>query len=437
MNRLAICLRHAAALGLDVDLQATDKARALLGRQRHTVQNIPAMAWQDVPAFYQSLNGGTLSELALKLTILTAMRSKAVRHMHEDQLDGNVWTVPAEYMKGRKGATKDFRVALSGEALAVIDEARKFTRDGSLFPGVRKGVISDMTMTALLNRRGIKARVHGFRSSLRVWLAEAVNAPHDVAETCLGHVVGGAVERAYRRTDFLEQRRALMERWAGHVSLKRSYNVVADMTVPLASLSDDPTLEESILDEALEFCVQNSKKFVTSSGVYLPALDEDASFAASLFEPIWQRIGNTRKPLQFVGHKISDVKCDVWTKAYTSGYRASEIIRKNFAYNDMLDRPFPKSARMFRSMILTGDVEAPPKPKGRPSVAHRDTLLVALAKRVRKDFGLNFSAGRDKFLGSNIPVCGVTLSAAGLYGLGIEIKPETARKIGEKNPEGV
>ena len=35
LNKLSICLRHAAALGLDVDLQATDKARALLGKQRH------------------------------------------------------------------------------------------------------------------------------------------------------------------------------------------------------------------------------------------------------------------------------------------------------------------------------------------------------------------------------------------------------------------
>jgi hypothetical protein len=35
MNRLAIVLRHAAALGLDVDLQATEKAKALLGSTRH------------------------------------------------------------------------------------------------------------------------------------------------------------------------------------------------------------------------------------------------------------------------------------------------------------------------------------------------------------------------------------------------------------------
>lgn len=45
-----------------------------------------------------------------------------------------------------------------------------------------------------------------------------MNAPHDVAETILGHVVGGSVERAYRRTDFIDQRRTLMERWAQHVS---------------------------------------------------------------------------------------------------------------------------------------------------------------------------------------------------------------------------
>ncbi|MDB5615056.1 MAG: phage integrase-like protein contains catalytic core domain, partial [Devosia sp.] len=36
LNRLSICMHHAAALGLDVDLQATEKARALLGKQRHT-----------------------------------------------------------------------------------------------------------------------------------------------------------------------------------------------------------------------------------------------------------------------------------------------------------------------------------------------------------------------------------------------------------------
>lgn len=213
MNRLSICMRHAAALGLDVDLQATEKAKALLGKQRHTAKNIPALNWRDVPAFYQSLDGGSITELALRLLILTAVRSYPLRHLHLDQIDGDIWTIPAEAMKGRVGATSDFRVPLSQEAQQVIAEAAPFARDGFLFPGVRKGVISDMTMSKFMERRGMAERPHGFRSSFRDWVAEATNTPHDVAETALGHTVGGKVERSYRRTDFMEQRWALMGRW--------------------------------------------------------------------------------------------------------------------------------------------------------------------------------------------------------------------------------
>ena len=215
MNRLSICLRHAAALGLDVDLQATDKAKALLGKQRHTPKHIPAMNWQDVPEFNQSL-GSSPTELALKLLILTAVRSYPLRHIHEDQIEGDLWTIPAAHMKGRVGATSDFRVPLSGEALSVIEQARPFSRDGYLFPGTRKGVISDMTMSNYMKRLGLEARPHGFRSSFRDWCAEATDTPREIAETALGHVTGGSVERAYRRTDYLEQRHDLMERWAMH-----------------------------------------------------------------------------------------------------------------------------------------------------------------------------------------------------------------------------
>jgi integrase len=69
-----------------------------------------------------------------------------------------------------------------------------------------------------MERRGMAARPHGFRSSLRDWLAEATDAPHEVAETILAHVAGTSVQRAYRRTDYLEQRRALLNRWASFVT---------------------------------------------------------------------------------------------------------------------------------------------------------------------------------------------------------------------------
>jgi Arm DNA-binding domain len=71
LNRLSICLRHAAALGLDVDLQAPIKAQALLGKRKHTATHIPALPWQEVPDFYASLSDGSITHLALRLLILT------------------------------------------------------------------------------------------------------------------------------------------------------------------------------------------------------------------------------------------------------------------------------------------------------------------------------------------------------------------------------
>lgn len=58
------------------------------------------------------------------------------------------------------GAAKDFRVPLSLEAQRVIDLARPHARGGCyLFPSVRKGVISDATMSRLMERRGLGARL--------------------------------------------------------------------------------------------------------------------------------------------------------------------------------------------------------------------------------------------------------------------------------------
>ncbi len=213
LNRIRIVLRHGAALDLDVDLQAPEKAKALLGAQRHVVRRIPSMNWRDVPEFYRSLGEDSLTELALRLLILTAARSAEIRFLNLDEVDGDLWTVPAERMK----SGREHRVPLSAEACSVINAARPFKRGGILFPGRGKGVISDMTMSSLLRRRGLEARPHGFRSSFRTWCAEATDTPREIAETCLAHKSASAVEAAYRRTDYLDARRLLMTRWAEHV----------------------------------------------------------------------------------------------------------------------------------------------------------------------------------------------------------------------------
>ena len=141
IERLGICFRHASALDIDVDLQAVEKAKALLGKQRHEVEHIPALPWADVPEFYASLDEATPTHLALRLLILTAVRSAPIRHLRLENISGDTWTIPQKIMKGRVNKTPDFMVPLSSEALHVIEQAKPFARDGNLFASPRKGVL--------------------------------------------------------------------------------------------------------------------------------------------------------------------------------------------------------------------------------------------------------------------------------------------------------
>ncbi len=68
--------------------------------------------------------------------------------------------------------------------------------------------------------------VHGFRSAFRDWAGNETHFAREVAEAALAHVVGDAAERAYRRGDALEKRRALMKAWADFLEPSTRGNVV-------------------------------------------------------------------------------------------------------------------------------------------------------------------------------------------------------------------
>jgi integrase len=55
---------------------------------------------------------------------------------------------------------------------------------------------------------------HGFRSTFSDWASEVSPFSSELRETALAHTVGTEAERAYRRGDALEKRRAMMESWA-------------------------------------------------------------------------------------------------------------------------------------------------------------------------------------------------------------------------------
>ena len=197
ITRLKVVLKHAVAMGLAVDLQATDKARVLLGKSRQKTEHIAAAAMGGGSGVLRVADEDSICHLALRLLILTAARSAEVRFVRLDEIEGTTWIIPAERMKA--GVTH--RIPLSRRPRRSSRRRARFRRDGFLFPSVRKGVISDATMSRMMERRGMPERPHGFRSSFRDWCAEATTTPREVAEAALAHIDGTKTERAYRRTD--------------------------------------------------------------------------------------------------------------------------------------------------------------------------------------------------------------------------------------------
>jgi integrase len=171
-----------------------------------------AMSYQDVPAFMKRLRTvGSISALSVEFTVLTAARSGEVRGATWSEIDGDVWVVPAQRMKGGR----EHRVPLVPRALKILATVKKLRTSDFIFPGQRGDrPLSDMSLSAVLRRLKVDATVHGFRSSFRDWAGDATTFPRELAEAALAHAVGDETERAYRRGDALKRRRELMEAWA-------------------------------------------------------------------------------------------------------------------------------------------------------------------------------------------------------------------------------
>jgi integrase len=153
---------------------------------------------------------------ALALLVLTATRTSEVigASWSEVDLDGKIWTIPAERIK----AGREHRVPLSAPAVALLKRRHDARQgDGWIFPGVRDQHLSNNAMLALLDRMGRGSiTAHGFRSTFRDWASEQTNFPREVAEMALAHAIGDKVEAAYRRGDLFAKRTKLMDAWAAY-----------------------------------------------------------------------------------------------------------------------------------------------------------------------------------------------------------------------------
>ncbi|MFG6637147.1 tyrosine-type recombinase/integrase [Sulfitobacter sp. 1A12126] len=217
-HRMRIIFRKAKLMGLDADPFVVEAAAHILGDVKRKVEHIAATPWREVPGVYARLNRSGASFRCLRWMILTATRSESARGARFSEIEGDVWTIPAERMKGTQGDVEAFRVPLSSEALRLLEEFKKSATGDLMFPSYRSGYISSTALQKVLNEMGEAGRPHGFRTSFRSWVQDTEAASFDVAETALAHRVGSTVERSYARSDLLDQRRVLMERWSTFVT---------------------------------------------------------------------------------------------------------------------------------------------------------------------------------------------------------------------------
>lgn len=184
------------------------KARAAAKVEPH-----PSMPWPEVPAFWKPIPG-TVAGKALRLIILTALRSAEARALRweEVDLDAGLLRIGEERMK----AGREHVVALSGPVIELLQSMPR--TDEFVFESRKGKPVSDTAVRSLVPPG---ASVHGFRTSFRTW-ATAHGADGDLAEWTLAHAVGDATRRAYDREPPTERMRELLTGWAVHVTGKSS-----------------------------------------------------------------------------------------------------------------------------------------------------------------------------------------------------------------------
>jgi len=173
-------------------------------------------------------SGRPVTRSALSLSALLLLRPGELRAMEWAWLDvdGAMLTVPGELMKRKradKGNGIPHLVPLAPQALAILEDLRPLTGHGRyVFPSERGGArcMSENTVRAALRALGYsndEMTAHGFRAMARTMAAERLNVQPEVIEAQLAHTVPDALGRAYNRTQYLDQRRALMIAWADYM----------------------------------------------------------------------------------------------------------------------------------------------------------------------------------------------------------------------------
>ncbi|HHT8379070.1 TPA: integrase [Citrobacter braakii] len=185
-------------------------------------KNMPSIRPDQLPQLMQtmrtaSINLSTRCLFMWQLLTITRPAEAAEARWDEIDFEANEWKIPAARMK----MNRDHTVPLSDEALAILEMMKPLSSNREfIFPSriKPKQPMNSQTVNAALKRAGFSGVLvsHGLRSIASTALNEQ-GFPPDVIEAALAHVDKNEVRRAYNRSDYLEQRRPMMQWWANFI----------------------------------------------------------------------------------------------------------------------------------------------------------------------------------------------------------------------------
>lgn len=225
LQRISAVFRYAVQTG-KATYNPASEMRGVLKTKK--VKHRAALGEADLPAFLHKLYTDSdlhvTTKLALQFVILTAARTGEARGATWDEIDleSRLWRIPANRMK----MDTPHIVPLSTQAIAILNRiGTLFGKDGLVFPGIRDSAkqLSENTLLYSLYRLGYhsKATVHGFRATFST-IANESGFDGDVIEKALAHEERNRVRAAYHRSEYIEQRRELMQWWANYLDAQKN-----------------------------------------------------------------------------------------------------------------------------------------------------------------------------------------------------------------------
>lgn len=203
--------------------------------ERPKKQHMPTIRPEELPKLMRTISMSNLSiptRCLLEWQLLTLIRpaEASATAWAEIDIENREWRIPAERMK----AKRDHIVPLSEQALEILEIMRPISgRREHVFPSRNdpRKAMNSQTANAALKRIGYGGKLvaHGLRSIASTAMNEAeFNA--DIIEAALAHCDKNEVRRAYNRSTYLEQRRALMDWWGAEVYAKNSHKcIISDL----------------------------------------------------------------------------------------------------------------------------------------------------------------------------------------------------------------